>query len=108
MVQIFNECEKYGFDIFDDGIYSSDVKLGDVGCSRGTWWVVGASEQKRVACQSALEAVWWLAVAQTPPHTEAADCEELLDRPFDELTPDEWQLLREYGPVAESRELVAA
>ncbi|MBN3890319.1 MAG: hypothetical protein HWQ43_14515 [Nostoc sp. JL31] len=42
------------------------------------------------------------------PHAETADCEELLDRPFDELTPDEWQRLREYEPVAESRELVTA
>ena len=31
MVQIFNECEKYGFEILDDGIYQNDVKLGEVG-----------------------------------------------------------------------------
>jgi len=108
MVQVFNECEKYGFEIFDDGIYHNDVKLGEVGFSRGTWWVVGAAEQKRVACQSALEAVWWLAVAQTPLYAEAVDCEELLDRPFDELTTEKWRRLREYAPAIESRELVAA
>jgi hypothetical protein len=44
-------------------------------------WVVGAAEQKRIACQSALEAVWRLAVAQTPRHTE------LLNRRFEMLTP---------------------
>jgi len=33
--------------------------------------------------------------------------EELLDKPFDELTPQEWERLREYQPVVE-RELVAA
>ncbi|MEH1834332.1 MAG: hypothetical protein V7L29_20215 [Nostoc sp.] len=38
MVQIFNECEKYGFEILDDGIYTSDSKLGEVGLSRATWW----------------------------------------------------------------------
>ena len=108
MVQVFNECEKYSFDIFDDGIYNNDVKLGEVGFSRGTWWVVGAAEQKRVACQSALEAVWWLAVAQTPLYAETASCEELLDRPFDELTTEEWRRLREYAPSTQSCELVAA
>jgi hypothetical protein len=42
------------------------------------------------------------------PHAEAADCEELLDRPFQMLTAPEWELLREYEPIAESRELVTA
>lgn len=40
MVQIFNECEKYGFEILDDGIYKNDVKLGEVGCTDGDWWVI--------------------------------------------------------------------
>ncbi|MCC5669736.1 hypothetical protein LC653_39505 [Nostoc sp. CHAB 5784] len=31
MAQIFNECEKFGFEILDDGIYNNDVKLGEVG-----------------------------------------------------------------------------
>ena len=31
MVQIFTECEKYGFEILDDRIYHNDVKLGEVG-----------------------------------------------------------------------------
>jgi hypothetical protein len=31
MAQIFNECEKYGFEILDDGIYQNDEKLGEVG-----------------------------------------------------------------------------
>jgi hypothetical protein len=75
--EIFNECKKYGFEILHDGIYNNDVKLGEVGFSGGSWWVVGAAEQKRVACQSALEAVWRLAVAQT----------QLLNRRFEMLTP---------------------
>jgi hypothetical protein len=77
MCQIFNECNKYGFEIVGDGIYSNDVKLGEVGYTEGGWWVVVAAEQKRVACQSALEAVWRLAVAQT----------QLLNRRFEMLTP---------------------
>jgi len=39
--------------------------------------------------------VWWLAVAQTPLYAEAVDCEELLDRPFEMLTNDEWGQLRQ-------------
>jgi hypothetical protein len=81
MAEIFNECEKYGFEVVGDGIYKNDVKLGEVGFSGGAWWVVVAAEQKRVVCQSALEAVWRLAVAQTPRHTE------LLNRRFEMLTP---------------------
>jgi hypothetical protein len=77
MCQIFNECQKYGFEIVGDGIYNNDVKLGEVGFSGGAWWVVVAAEQKRVACQSALEAVWRLAVAQT----------QLLNHRFEMLTP---------------------
>ncbi|WP_264299929.1 hypothetical protein [Nostoc sp. MG11] len=38
------------------------------------------------------------------PHAEV-DCEELLDRPFEMLNSDQWQLLREYEP---NLDLVAA
>jgi hypothetical protein len=55
-----------------------------------------------------MDAVWWLSMVDVLLTAEVADCEELLDRPFDELTPDEWQRLREYAPVAESQKLVAA
>ena len=36
MAQIFNECEKYGYEILDDGIYHNDMKLGEVGCTDGS------------------------------------------------------------------------
>jgi hypothetical protein len=41
MAQVCNECEKYGFEILDDGIYNSDTygrklrKLGEVGYTEG-------------------------------------------------------------------------
>jgi hypothetical protein len=84
MSQIFTECEKYGFEILDDGIiYNFDVKLGEVGFSGGGWWMTRATggNTERVACQSALVAVWRLAVAQTPRHAE------LLNHRFEMLTP---------------------
>ncbi|MEH1932011.1 hypothetical protein [Nostoc sp.] len=39
------------------------------------------------------------------PTAEVADCEELLDRPFEILTALDWERLREYEPALE---LVAA
>jgi hypothetical protein len=110
MAQIFNECDKYGFEILNDGIYNNDIKLGEVGQTDGDWWFTRAADetQQRIPCDSALDAVWWLSMVDMLPHAEPTNCEELLNRPFDELTPDEWQRLREYAPVAESRELVTA
>lgn len=108
MVQIFNECEKYGFDIFDDGIYHNDMNLGDVGCTEGHWWVMRTGECQQIPCNSAMDAVYWLSMVDVLPHAEAANCEKLLDRPFEMLTSLDWELLREYAPVAESRELIAA
>ena len=108
MAQIFDECEKYGFEILDDGIYHNDVKLGEAGCADGGWWVMRTGECQQQPCESALDAVWWLSMVDNVPHTEAADCEELLDRPFEMLTALDWERLREYAPVAESRELVTA
>ncbi|WP_152592580.1 hypothetical protein [Nostoc sphaeroides] len=108
MAQIFNECEKYGFEILDDGIYQNNVKLGEVGCTDDGWWVMRTGEYQQMPCDSAMDAVWWLSMVDNVPHAEAVDCEELLDQPFEMLTNEEWGQLREYEPVAESRELVTA
>lgn len=99
-----------GFEILDDGIYNGNIKLGEVGQTDGCWWFTRAADttQQRIPCDSALDTVWSLSMVDTLPTAEPTDCEELLDRPFDELTPDEWQRLWEYAPVAESRELVTA
>ncbi|NDJ26154.1 hypothetical protein GS682_32200 [Nostoc sp. B(2019)] len=104
MVQIADECEKFGFEILDDGIYHHDQKLGQVSCTKGKWWVIRASSehQQKVPCDSALDAVWSLSMV------EATCCEDLLDRPFETLTVEEWRRLVEYQPMSESRELVTA
>jgi hypothetical protein len=96
MAQIFNECEKYGFEILDDGIYQNNVRLGEVGCTDGGWWFTRATDetQQHISCDSALQAVWWLSMVDTVP--QAVNCEELLDRPFEMLTAQDLELLREY------------
>ncbi|WP_221644666.1 MULTISPECIES: hypothetical protein [unclassified Nostoc] len=109
MAHIFNECQNYGFEILDDGIYNNKgVKLGQVGCTNGNWWVKRRYSVQQQYSNSVLDAVRSLSMVDTVPHAEAADCEELLDRPFEMLTVLDWEMLREYAPVSESRELVAA
>ncbi|YAF98939.1 MAG: hypothetical protein AB3A66_28480 (plasmid) [Nodularia sp. CChRGM 3473] len=95
---IANECEKYELELLDDGIYHRDQNLGQVGCTDNRWWIKRTSSvhQQKVLCDSVVEAVQLLS------------CEDLLDKPFDELTAEEWQRLLDYEPVPESRELVAA
>jgi hypothetical protein len=107
MAHIFNECQNYGFEILDDGIYNNNgVKLGQVGCTDGNWWVKRGYSVQQQYSNSVFDAVRSLSMVDTVPHAEAADCEELLDRPFEMLTALDWEMLREYAPVAESRELV--
>ncbi|WP_242049389.1 hypothetical protein [Aulosira sp. FACHB-615] len=100
MVQIATECDKYGLELLDDGVYKDDKKLGEVGFTDGHWWFIRAvSEGQKVACDSVDEAMQMLLVA------EVLDWDELLNRPFDQLSQQEWRLLMEFEPV---RELVAA
>ena len=71
MAQVFAECEKFGFEILDDGIYSNDCKLGEVGFTNGNWsFIRTAEKQKRILCNSALDAVWWLSKAEMLPTAE--------------------------------------
>ncbi|MBW4429122.1 MAG: hypothetical protein KME50_33150 [Nostoc desertorum CM1-VF14] len=106
MAQIFNECEKFGFEILDDGIYNNDVKLGEVGCTDGGWWLIQASSshQQKVVCDSVESAVQSLSVIEV----SSVSCDELLDRAFDELSASEWRRLLEYQTVFANSQLVAA
>ncbi|MBD2563874.1 hypothetical protein [Nostoc foliaceum] len=137
MAHIFNECQNYGFEILDDGIYTHDTedgklrKLGQVGCTNGNWWVIQDSSGQQQYSNSVYDAVRSLSMADTSFATEpipeylqhrplqqlttdelqqllnaeVANCEQLLDRPVDELTSQDWEWLREYEPYLE---LVAA
>ncbi|MBD2534177.1 hypothetical protein H6G97_33465 [Nostoc flagelliforme FACHB-838] len=59
MAQIFNEWEKYGYEILDDGIYHNDVKLGEVGQTDTGWWFTRAADdnQQRMATSTLLRHV---------------------------------------------------
>ncbi|MBD2248758.1 hypothetical protein [Nostoc sp. FACHB-888] len=106
MVQIFAECEKYGFEILNDGIYRNNVRLGEVGCTDGGWWLIQASSvhQQKIACDSVESAVQSLSVIEV----SSVFCDELLDRAFDELSASEWRRLLEYQTVFANSQLVAA
>ncbi|MBD2439808.1 hypothetical protein [Nostoc sp. FACHB-110] len=99
MSQIFDACEQHGLELLDDGIYQDDVKLGEVGFTDANWWVIRAAQahQGRAICESVDEAVRSLLVI--------TDWDDLLDKPFDQLSKQEWLLVMESEPV---QELVAA
>jgi hypothetical protein len=122
MAQIATECEKFEFDIFDDGIYYNDTKLGEVGCTDGNWWVVRVScpSKIKIQCDSAFSTVWLLWILLASPdrdakHTYFVDAqseishrEGLLDKPCDELTTTEWEQLKKYKPLPENMVLLTA
>jgi hypothetical protein len=89
MCEIAAQCEQFGFELLDDGIYKDEQKLGSIGCTEGKWWVIWATSvhQQKVPCDSAFDAVWVLSMVElTQP-----SCKELLDKPFepfDQLTAD--------------------
>jgi hypothetical protein len=100
MTQIFVECEKFELEILDDGIYTGDRKLGEVGCSSDKWWFIRTGEsQERVFCDSALDAVWWLSMVDLSL-AEPGD-KYLQYRPLEQMTGGELQRL------LENKELVA-
>jgi hypothetical protein len=121
MAQIATECEKFEFDIFDDGIYYNDTKLGEVGCTDGNWWITTASSQQhhKILCDSACSAVWLLWILLASPDTDKRNyfveaqsgishIEGLLDKPCDELTTIEWEQLKKYKPLPENMVLLTA
>ncbi len=179
--QIASECDRLGLEYTEDGIYQGNLRLGEVGCSEGNWWVVRTSGQP-TPCDGAVDAVCSLMadadfvllnpqvkrveraatievleqhgdkfVVHNPENghhyvvnpnlpnpkerCECADCyyraatckhqiavetflrqrledvvvsfEDLLDMPFNELTSEQWEWLKEHDSQ-EASELVAA
>ncbi|MBD2206437.1 hypothetical protein H6G33_25240 [Calothrix sp. FACHB-1219] len=99
MAEIFTACENYGFEMLNDGIYHNDIKLGEVGCTDGRWWVVrAAQENQRIPCNSASEAMQLL--------SESAADEYLGYRLLEHLSPREWRSL--LSGAAQGQKLVTA
>jgi hypothetical protein len=62
-----------------------------------------------VKCKHQIAVENFLAQRLEPRYpTVVASLEELLDKPFDELSGEEWERLKNYPATTESMELVAA
>ena len=70
----------------------------------GSWVVQSSYTDEKPRCSTAAEAqllivaIAGLLVADTA--TEETDIDQLLDKPFDELTPDEWEYLKQHAQTA--------
>ncbi|MBD2302793.1 hypothetical protein H6G77_32330 [Aulosira sp. FACHB-615] len=84
MAEIAQACEVLGYELRDDGIYHNSKRLKEIVYKNGTYCYV----------QSLL-----------PQPESPGEALDLLDKPFDQITPEEWLMLAEYEPV---HELVAA
>ncbi|MGJ5630126.1 hypothetical protein [Nostoc sp. CALU 1950] len=105
MAHIFNECQNYGFEILDDGIYNNKgVKLGQVGCTDGNWWVKRRYSVQQQYSNSVLDAVRSLSMVDTslaePVH------KYLQSRPLEQLTTEELQQLFNHEVRSLLQELV--
>lgn len=53
MCEIAAQCEQFGYELRDDGIYRNGERLGSVGCTDGQWWCVRASSSDKSCHHSA-------------------------------------------------------
>ncbi|WP_223270115.1 hypothetical protein [Nostoc sp. 'Peltigera membranacea cyanobiont' 213] len=96
MAHIFNECQNYGFEILDDGIYNNNgVKLGQVGCTDGNWWVKRRYSVQQQYSNSVLDAVRSLSMVDVSTDGKSIFDEYFLDQPLEQLTGDKLQWLLE-------------
>ncbi|MBD2248980.1 hypothetical protein [Nostoc sp. FACHB-888] len=107
MAHIFNECQNYGFEVLDDGIYNNKgVKLGQVGCTNGNWWVKRRYSVQQQYSNSVLDAVLSLSMVDTslaePVH------KYLQHRPLEQLSSNELQQLFNHEVRSLLQELVTA
>ncbi|MBD2565120.1 MULTISPECIES: hypothetical protein [Nostoc] len=96
MAHIFNECQSYGFEILDDGIYNNKgVKLGQVGCTDGNWWVKRRYSVQQQYSNSVLDAVRSLSMVDVSTDGQSIFDEYFLDQPLEQLTGNKLQRLLE-------------
>jgi hypothetical protein len=96
MAHIFNECQNYGFEILDDGIYNNKgVKLGQVGCTDGNWWVKRRYSVQQQYSNSVLDALRSLSMVDVSTDDKSIFDEYFLDQPLEQLTGNRLQRLLE-------------
>ncbi|WP_375467196.1 hypothetical protein [uncultured Nostoc sp.] len=96
MAHIFNECQKYGLEILDDGIYNNNgVKLGQVGCTDGNWWVKRRYSVQQQYSNSVLDAVLSLSMVDVSTDGKSIFDEYILEQPLEQLTGNKLQRLLE-------------
>ncbi|MBD2511482.1 hypothetical protein H6G91_30280 [Nostoc muscorum FACHB-395] len=96
MAHIFNECQNYGFEILDDGIYNNKgVKLGQVGCTDRNWWVKRRYSVQQQYSNSVFDAVRSLSMVDVSTDSKSIFEEYFLDQPLEQLTGDKLQRLLE-------------
>ncbi|MFW9259334.1 hypothetical protein [Nostoc sp. CALU 546] len=96
MAHIFNECQNYGFEILDDGIYNNNgVKLGQVGCTDGNWWVKRRYSVQQKYSNSVFDAVRSLSMVDVSTDSKSIFDEYFLEQPLEQLTGDRLQRLLE-------------
>jgi hypothetical protein len=96
MAHIFNECQNYGFEILDDGIYNNNgVKLGQVGCTNGNWWVKRRYSGQQQYSNSVFDAVRSLSMVDVSTDGKSIFEEYFLEQPLEQLTGDKLQRLLE-------------
>ncbi|WP_292753581.1 hypothetical protein [Nostoc sp. NMS4] len=96
MAHIFNECQNYGFEILDDGIYNNNgLKLGQVGCTEGNWWVKRRYSVQQQYSNSVYDAVRSLSMVDVSTDGKSIFDEYFLDQPLEQLTGDKLQRLLE-------------
>jgi hypothetical protein len=96
MAHIFNECQNYGFEILDDGIYNNKgVKLGQVGCTDRNWWIKRRYSVQQQYSNSVYDAVRSLSMVDVSTDGKSIFDEYFLDQPLEQLTGDKLQRLLE-------------
>ncbi|MBD2248492.1 hypothetical protein [Nostoc sp. FACHB-888] len=96
MAHIFNECQNYGYEILNDGIYNDDIKLGEVGQTDSNWWLTrAADETQRIACDSAMDVVQSLSMVNVSTGGKSIFDEYFLEQPLEQLTGNKLQRLLE-------------
>ncbi|MBD2249551.1 hypothetical protein [Nostoc sp. FACHB-888] len=101
MAHIFNECQNYGFEILGDGIYNNNgVKLGQVGCTDGNWWVKRRYSVQQQYSNSVYDAVRSLSMVDVSCDSKYIFDEYFLEQPLEQLTGDKLQRLLERTELA--------